>query len=147
MFDVRGSNVYLYWPQGHGTMPTKSSLKRWRTRTEPRSCMEGSQLRADGILTTESVEQTTFQSIDAASPVPPYAPGVCLFLAGRRGVATGHPPGAWDYTGKPRGAAGVRNHVSLLPRHITDLILYPLNPLHGTVITNMGIFAYCQNGI
>jgi hypothetical protein len=68
-------------------------------------------------LTKESVEQTTFQSIDAASPVPPHAPGVRLFLAGRRGLATGHLPGAGNYTGKPRGAAGVRKHVSpLSPR-------------------------------
>ena len=119
-------------------MFTKSSLKRCRTRIEPRSCMEDSQLPAGGNPTKESVEQTTFQSIDAASPVPPYAPGVCLFLAGRRGVATGHPPGAWDYTGKPRGAAGVRNHVSLLPRHITDLILYPLNSLKEAPSPNFG---------
>ena len=116
MFDPRFLRSDLYLPQGIGTMSTKSSLKRWRTRTEPRSCMEGSQLRADGILTKESVEQTTFQSIDAASPVPPHAPGVRLFLAGRRGLATGHPPGTGNYTGKPRGAAGVRKHVSPLSR-------------------------------
>ena len=89
-------------------------------------------------LTKESVEQTTFQSIDTASPVPPYAPGVRRYSAGRRGVAMGHPPGAWDYTGKPHGAAGVRNQVSLLPRHITDLILYPLNPLNGLVEATPG---------
>ena len=125
MFDVRGSNVYLYWPQGHGIMLPKCRLKGCRIRTDQRSCTEECKLRAGGNLTKESVEQTTFQSIDAASPVPPYAPGVRLFLAGRRGVATGHPPGAGNYTGKPQGAAGVRKHVSPLSSHLPDSQVHP----------------------
>ena len=101
-------------------MSPKLHLKRWRTRIDQRSCTEDSQLRAGGNLTKEPVEQTTFQSIDAASPaVPPHAPGVRLFLAGRRGLATGHPPGAGNYTGKPRGAAGVQKHV--LPSPVLGL--------------------------
>ena len=107
-------------------MSPKLHLKRCRTRTEPRSRIEDSQLRAGGILNEESVEQTTFQSIDAASPVPPHAPGVRLFLAGRRGVATGHPPGAGNYTGKPGGAAGVRKHFSPLSRPGTRTTQVPL---------------------
>ena len=107
-------------------MSPKLHLKRCRTRTEPRSRIEDSQLRAGGILNKESVEQTTFQSIDAASPVPPHAPGVRLFLAGRRGVATGHPPGAGNYTGKPGGAAGVRKHFSPLSRPGTRPTRIPL---------------------
>ena len=107
-------------------MLPKIHLKRCRIRIEPRSRTEDLQLRADGILSKESVEQTTFQSIDAASPVPPYAPGVRLFLAGRRGLATGHPPGTGNYTGKPRGAAGVRKHVSPLSHPGTRSTQVPL---------------------
>jgi hypothetical protein len=74
------------------------------------------QLRAGGILTKESVEQATSSPPILVSQVLPYAPGVRRYLAGRRGVAMGHPPGAWDYTEKPRGAAGVWKHAPPLSR-------------------------------
>ena len=108
-------------------MSPKCRLKGLRTRIDQRSCTEERVAARWRNLTKESVEQTTFQSIDAASPVPPYAPGVRLFLAGRRGLATGHPPGTGNYTGKPRGAAGVRKHVSPLSRPGTRTTQVPLS--------------------
>ena len=62
-----------------------------------------------------------------ASPVPPYAPGVRRYFAGRRGVAMGHPPGAWDYTEKPRRAAGVWAHASPLSPRLLERSPSPLN--------------------
>ena len=45
----------------------------------------------------------------------PELPGGGLFLAGRLGGATGHPPGAGEYTEKTRGAAGVRKQAPPSP--------------------------------
>jgi hypothetical protein len=67
-------------------------------------------------LNKEPVEQATFQSIDAASPVLPHAPSVRLFLAGRRGLATGHPPRRWELHRKaPGGGRSTKTCFSPLP--------------------------------
>jgi len=87
----------------------------------------GARSCALAILTKESVEQTRFPSLGCRKSSAAGCAGCAPFLGGAAGGGHGAPPAARGITQEsPTGRPEYETMLSLLPRHITDLILYPL---------------------